>query len=40
VPVRCEDSMSGRPFAATVTVMLNGRAFRGCGEELATPYQG
>lgn len=40
VPVRCEDSMSGRPFAATVTVTLNGRAFRGCGEELATPYQG
>ena len=40
VPVSCTDSMSGRPFAATVTVMLNGRSFRGCGEELATPYQG
>ena len=40
VPVACTDSMSGRPFAATVTVTLNGRSFRGCGEELATPYQG
>ena len=40
VPVSCADSMSGRPFPATVTVTLNGRAYRGCGEELATPYQG
>jgi hypothetical protein len=32
--------MSGRDFAATVTVTLNGRTFRGCGENLATPYQG
>lgn len=39
VPVQCSDSMSGRPFPATVTVTLNGRSFRGCGEELATPYQ-
>ncbi|MEX1993236.1 MAG: META domain-containing protein [Steroidobacteraceae bacterium] len=40
VPVACADSMSGRPFAATVSVTLNGRTFRGCGEELATPFQG
>lgn len=40
VPVPCTDSMSGRPFPATVSVTLNGRTFRGCGEELATPYQG
>jgi heat shock protein HslJ/uncharacterized membrane protein len=40
VPVACEDSMSGRAFAATVTVTLNGRTFRGCGESLSTPYQG
>jgi heat shock protein HslJ/uncharacterized membrane protein len=40
VPVACTDSMSGRPYAATVTVTLNGRSFRGCGEELKTPYQG
>ncbi len=40
VPVGCTDSMSGRPFPATVSVTLNGRSFRGCGGELATPYQG
>ncbi|MDP9197965.1 MAG: META domain-containing protein [Pseudomonadota bacterium] len=40
VPVPCTDTMSGRPFAATVSVTLNGRTLRGCGEELATPYQG
>jgi heat shock protein HslJ/uncharacterized membrane protein len=40
VPVQCNDSMSGRPYPATVTATLNGRSFRGCGEELATPYQG
>jgi heat shock protein HslJ/uncharacterized membrane protein len=40
VPVACSDAMSGRPFAATVTVTLNGRTFRGCGESLAMPYQG
>ncbi len=40
VPVACSDSMSGKAFAATVTVTLNGRTFRGCGENLATPYQG
>lgn len=39
VPVGCEDSMSGKPFPATVTVTLNGRGFRGCGESLATPFQ-
>ena len=40
VPVACADTMSGRPFATTVSVTLNGRSFRGCGEELATPYEG
>jgi len=40
VPVSCNDSMSGRAFPATVTVTLNGRTFRGCGEALATPFQG
>ncbi len=40
VPVACNDAMSGRPFPATVTVTLNGRTFRGCGEDLAAPYQG
>ena len=40
VPVACADTMSGRAFAATVSVTLNGRTLRGCGEELATPYQG
>jgi heat shock protein HslJ/uncharacterized membrane protein len=40
VPVSCSDSMSGRAFPATVTVTLNGRVFRGCGEALPTPFQG
>ena len=40
VPVACSDSMSGRAFPATVTVTLNDRTFRGCGEALATPFQG
>jgi heat shock protein HslJ/uncharacterized membrane protein len=40
VPVACSDAASGRPFPSTVTVTLDGRAFRGCGENLATPYQG
>ncbi len=40
VPVACTDSMSGRRFPATVSVTLNGKSFRGCGEVLATPYQG
>jgi len=40
VPVQCNDSMSGKPFAATVSVTFNGQTFRGCGEELATPFQG
>lgn len=39
VPVACSDSMSGRAFASTVTVTLSGRTFRGCGENLATPFQ-
>jgi heat shock protein HslJ/uncharacterized membrane protein len=40
VPVPCNDSMSGRAFPATVSVTLNGKTFRGCGEELATPFEG
>jgi heat shock protein HslJ/uncharacterized membrane protein len=39
VPVRCSDVMSGRPFPATVSVTLNGRSYRGCGQELATPFE-
>jgi heat shock protein HslJ/uncharacterized membrane protein len=39
VPVSCIDAASGRPFMSTVTVTLSGRAFRGCGETLATPFQ-
>ena len=39
VPVGCEDSMSGKPFPATVTVTLNDRSFRGCGESLASSFQ-
>jgi heat shock protein HslJ/uncharacterized membrane protein len=40
VPVQCADTMSGRSFAATVSVTLNGRTLRGCGEELETPFEG
>lgn len=32
-PVACSDTMSGRGFASTVTVILNGEVFRGCGTE-------
>lgn len=39
VPVGCQDSMSGKPYPSTVTVTLNDRSFRGCGESLATPFQ-
>ncbi len=39
VPVACQDSMSGKSFPATVTVTLNDRSYRGCGESLATPFQ-
>jgi len=39
VPVRCEDAGSGKSWSTTVTVTLNGRSFRGCGEHLATPFQ-
>ena len=31
-PKACQDTMSGKPFAATVAVAHNGREFRGCGE--------
>ena len=40
VPAKCSDTMSGKPFSETVTVTLNEQIFRGCGEELATPYTG
>jgi heat shock protein HslJ len=40
VPVACTDSMSGQSYPTTVSVTLNGRAFRGCGQPLTTPYQG
>jgi putative lipoprotein len=36
----CEDVMSGKPYPATVTVTLNGKEFRGCGERLATGGSG
>ena len=39
VPVACQDSMSGKSFPATVTVTLNDRSYRGCGESLAAPFQ-
>jgi heat shock protein HslJ/uncharacterized membrane protein len=39
VPVRCQEPASGKSYSTTVTVTLNGRAFRGCGEHLATPFQ-
>lgn len=39
VPVRCEDAGSSKSWPTTVTVTLNGRLFRGCGEHLATPFQ-
>jgi membrane-bound inhibitor of C-type lysozyme/uncharacterized membrane protein len=30
----CRDSMSGEPFETTVTVILDGRTYRGCGRPL------
>jgi putative lipoprotein len=30
----CRDSMSGEPFDTTVTVILNGKKYRGCGKAL------
>lgn len=30
-PTACADVMSGKPFPTTVTVILGGRSFRGCG---------
>lgn len=39
VPVRCEESAGGKSWSTTVTVTLNGRGFRGCGEHLAVPFQ-
>lgn len=30
----CHDTMSGEPFDAAVTVVMDGREFRGCGKEL------
>jgi uncharacterized membrane protein len=32
--LRCHDSMSGEPFETTVTVLLDGRTYRGCGRPL------
>ena len=31
LPAPCQDVMSGQPYPATVTVTLNGQAYRGCG---------
>jgi uncharacterized membrane protein len=39
-PSPCTDAMSGHPFETTVTVVLNGNAYRGCGGPMpsaATP---
>jgi uncharacterized membrane protein len=33
-PTPCTDVMNGKPFAATVTVILDGRTFHGCGAPL------
>jgi putative lipoprotein len=33
----CVDTMSGEQFEASVEVELDGRPYRGCGRELATP---
>ena len=33
-PAPCTDAMSGHPFETTVTVILNGSAYRGCGGPL------
>ncbi len=33
-PTQCIDAMSGKPFAAKVTVTLNGQSYQGCGEAL------
>jgi membrane-bound inhibitor of C-type lysozyme len=30
----CRDTMSGEPFETTVTIMLNGKKYRGCGKAL------
>jgi uncharacterized membrane protein len=30
--VACNDTMSGEPFASTVTVTFENRTFYGCGE--------
>jgi uncharacterized lipoprotein YbaY/uncharacterized membrane protein len=34
-PVPCTDSMSGQPFAQTVTMQLDGREYHGCGRYLS-----
>ncbi|MDQ2673545.1 MAG: hypothetical protein M3Y40_02720 [Chloroflexota bacterium] len=39
-PSPCTDAMSGQPFETTVTVILNDKAYRGCGGPMpssATP---
>ena len=35
----CTDSMSGAAFSNTVTLVLDGREYRGCGEALDQPWQ-
>ncbi|HEX5819432.1 MAG TPA: META domain-containing protein [Gemmatimonadales bacterium] len=36
----CTDDMSGMPYPSTVTVVLDGREYRGCGGEPAAVLQG
>ncbi|MDZ7773517.1 MAG: hypothetical protein U5K31_12370 [Balneolaceae bacterium] len=33
-PLPCTDSMNGMQFPATVTVILDGHAYHGCGRDL------
>lgn len=35
--VRCEDDMSGAPYADTVSMTLDGRSYRGCGGQGLPP---
>jgi len=34
VKKRCEDAMSGKPYAYAVTMTLDGKRYEGCGETL------
>lgn len=40
VAAKCSDVMSGEPFAAEVTVVLDGRRFKGCGGDRASQGEG